>query len=60
MPKWNVKTLNLNGYDSHNYTYSYNSGSMLYVMEPDVNTVNKASKVINEMLKGKTFSKLGL
>lgn len=60
MPKWNVKTLNLNGYDSHNYTYSYNSGSMLYVMEPDVNTVNKASKVINGMLKGKTFSKLGL
>lgn len=60
MPKWNVKTLNLNGYDSHNYTYSYNSGSMLYVMEPDVNTVNKASSVINGMLKGKTFSKLGL
>lgn len=60
MPKWNVKTLNLNGYDSHNYTYSYNSGSMLYVMEPDVNTVNKASRVINGMLKGKTFNKLGL
>lgn len=60
MPKWNVKTLNLNGYDSHNYTYSYNSGSMLYVMEPDVNTVNKASSVINGMLKGKTFNKLGL
>ncbi len=60
MPKWNVKTLNLNGYDSHNYTYSYNSGSMLYVMEPDYNTVNKAKKIINGMLNKKTFSELGI
>lgn len=60
MPKWNVKTLNLNGYDSHNYTYSYNSGSMLYVMEPDYNTVNKAKEIINGMLNNKTFSELGI
>lgn len=59
MPKWNVKNLNLNGYDSHNYTYSYR-GSMLYVMEPDINTVDKASSVINGMLDGKTFSELEL
>lgn len=59
MPSWNVKTLNLNGYDSHNYTYSY-KGSMLYVMEPDYNTVNKAKEAINGMLNNKTFSELGI
>lgn len=59
MPKWNVKNLNLNGYDSYNYTYSYRD-SMLYVMEPDVNTVDKASEVINGMLNKKTFSELEL
>lgn len=59
MPSWNVKNLNLNGYDSHNYTYSY-KGSKLYVMEPDYNTVNKAKKIINGMLNKKTFSELGI
>ncbi len=59
MPKWTVKNLNLNGYDSRNYTYSYR-GSMLYVMEPDINTVNKASEAINGILQGKTFAELEL
>lgn len=59
MPKWSVKTYNLNGYDSHNYTYSY-KGSKLYVMEPDINTVSKASSIINGMLDKKTFSELGI
>lgn len=60
MPKWNVKNLNLNGFDSFDYTYSYNSGSKLYVMEPDVNTVKRANEVIEGMLKGKSFKELGL
>lgn len=59
MPSWNVKNLNLSGYDSHNYTYSY-KGSKLYVMEPNYNTVNRAKKVINGMLNKKTFSELGI
>lgn len=59
MPSWNVKNLNLNGYDSHNYTYSY-KGSKLYVMEPNYNTVNRAKEVINGMLNKKTFSELGI
>ena len=59
MPKWSVKNLNLNGYDSHNYTYSYPT-TKLYVMQPDINTVNKASEVINQILNNKTFSELGI
>ena len=57
MPEWNVKSLNLNGFDSYNYTYSY-YGSQLYVMEPDINTVNRASNAINGILNNKTFNDL--
>ena len=59
MPSWNVGTLNLDGTGSSNYTYS--GGNMkLYVMEPDINTVNKAKEVINEIKNGKTFYELGM
>ena len=59
MKNWQVESLNLNGYDSHNYTYSMGS-AMLYVMEPDMNTVNKAKDVINKIIEGKTFYDLGM
>ena len=59
MKNWQVESLNLNGYDSHNYTYSMGS-TMLYVMEPDMNTVNKAKDVINMIIEGKTFYDLGM
>lgn len=59
MPKWSVKNLNLNGYDSHDFTYSYPT-TKLYVMQPDINTVNKAGEVINQILNNKTFSELGI
>lgn len=58
MPSWNIKTYNLNGYDSHNMTYSL--GIERYVMEPDWKTVTEGKRRIQGMLKGETFSKMGL
>ncbi len=59
MPKWTVKTYNLNGSDSHNYTYS-GGNRMLYVMEPDMTTVNKTKEIIKSVLEGKTFEEIGI
>lgn len=59
MPKWNVKTSNLNGSDSRNYTYS-GGNRMLYVMEPDLNTVDKTKTIIKQVLDGKTFDEIDL
>ncbi len=50
MPKWQIETYSLNGYDSSNYTYSMGD-MLLYVMEPDYNTVNEAKIKINELLE---------
>lgn len=59
MPSWEVESLNLDGYDSHNYTYS-GGNSVLYVMEPNEKSVNKASETINAIISGKTFKDLGM
>lgn len=59
MPKWQVNTYNLNGFDSHNYTYSIGN-TKLFVMEPDMETVEKAKELINGILDKKTFSELGI
>lgn len=48
MPSWTIESISLNGMDSHNYTYSY-PGMKLYVMEPDINTVNEAKLKINQI-----------
>ncbi|MBR3161938.1 MAG: LCP family protein [Bacilli bacterium] len=45
---WNVESISVDGYDSSNYTYSY-YGSKLYVMEPDMETVNIARDKIKEV-----------
>ena len=58
-PSWNIKTYNLNGYDSWGYTYSY-GGSMLWVMEPNYDTINQASFYINNMKEMKSFAEIGL
>lgn len=50
MAKWEVESISLNGFDSSNYTYSY-GGQKLYVMEPDMNTVNKAKEKIYEIME---------
>ena len=59
MPKWTIKSYNLNGYDSEGYTYSLGN-MLLWVMEPNYDTVNKASEYINNMRKRKSFSELGI
>ena len=52
MPSWSIEKISLNGKDSSNYTYSY-PGQLLYVMEPDKETVSAASTKIKEVLKNK-------
>lgn len=49
MPKWNITSQSVNGRDSSNYTYSYPS-QKLYVMEPDMSTVELAKTKIKEAL----------
>ena len=46
---WQVESIQVNGYDSSNYTYSY-PGQLLYVMEPDYDTLNSAKNKIKELL----------
>lgn len=60
MPSWTIKTYNLNGFDSSNYTYSYGNKSMLWVMEPNYDTVKQASEYINGMRSRKSFKELGI
>lgn len=52
MPSWNITSQSVNGADSSNYTYSY-PNQKLYVMEPDMSTVNDATAKINELMKKK-------
>ncbi len=54
MPKWNIASISLNGSDSENYTYSYGS-QKLYVMEPDISTVDYARETINKVMKGEAI-----
>ena len=57
MPTWNVRFLNLDGYGRSEYTYS--GGNMvLYVMEPNYDTVNNAKRAINDVLNDKLFSEM--
>ena len=50
MPKWNFDTYSLNGYDSENGTYTFGD-QQLYVMEPDMNTVEEARNKIDMIIK---------
>ena len=54
MPKWNIASISVNGSDSENYTYSYGT-QKLYVMEPDVSTVEYAKDTINKVIKGEAI-----
>ena len=51
MAKWNINTYNLDGTGGMAYTYSY-PNQKLYVMFPDVNTVDTAKQKIQEVLTG--------
>jgi len=55
MPKWTVKSISLNGSDSSNYTYTYSSGK-LYVMEPNLESINDAKTTINKILNNETVN----
>lgn len=52
MPEWSFISQSVNGSDASAFTYSY-SNQKLYVMIPDMNTVNIASVKIKELLEKK-------
>jgi len=50
MPKWNIEKISLNGSGRNDYTYTYKK-TKLYVMVPDIKTVNVAKNKIIEIMK---------
>jgi LCP family protein required for cell wall assembly len=52
MPSWNITSQSVNGTDSSNVTYSY-PGQKLYVMVPDMSTVESAKTKITEVYEKK-------
>ena len=48
MSPWTVSSYSLNGYDSKDYTYTYNQ--LLYVMKPNEDSVQEAIELIKEIL----------
>ena len=48
MPNWQISNYSLDGTDSYNYTYSYKN-SKLYVMEPNMKTVDEAKEKIQNI-----------
>lgn len=58
LPKWSIKSYNLNGSDEKNYTYSMGRNKLLYVMEPDYNTIKKAKSIISDIISGKDFKQI--
>lgn len=50
MPKWKIESIAVDGFNSSNYTYSMGSNRKLYVMEPNMETVNNAISHIKEVL----------
>ena len=47
---WKFESIQANGYDDGGYTYSY-PGQYLYVMQPDLESLNSAKKKIKELLE---------
>ncbi len=50
MPTWTIESYAVSGFGSMDYTYSMGSKLKLYVMEPDMKTVNVAKSKIKEVL----------
>ncbi len=50
MPQWNIESISVTGSDSENYTYSMGEEYWLYVMEPDMASVNNAKQRIRSVL----------
>ncbi len=53
--KWTITSTSLNGYDSSNYTYTY-SNQLLYVMEPDMDSVEAAKDMINKVYNNEVLT----
>ncbi len=52
MAPWTVTSLSLDGYDASRYTYSC-PGQLLYVMEPNEESIQEAKEKIKEITDGK-------
>lgn len=50
MPKWTIESTAVTGRGSSNYTYSMGTKYLLYVMEPNIASVNVAKNKIEEVL----------
>ena len=50
MSSWTITSYSLTGSDSYNYTYTYNQ--LLYVMEPDEDSVSEAIDLIDKVIAG--------
>ena len=48
--RWEVESIQVNGYDDGGYTYSY-PGEYLYVMQPDYNSLETAKSRIKEIIE---------
>lgn len=53
MKPWNITSHSLTGTDSNNYTYTYYQ--LLYVMEPDQESINTAIKMIDDVIAGEVL-----
>ena len=49
MSSWDIDNISLEGQDSYQYTYSY-KGNKLYVMMPDMESVNSVKSKLKEVL----------
>lgn len=54
MKPWDIQSYSVNGYDSMATTYS-GGAQELYVMEPDMSTVDQAKQYLADMYAGKTI-----
>lgn len=50
MPKWEIESIAVTGTGSSNYTYSMGHNYRLYVMEPNMASINNAKAKISEVL----------
>lgn len=59
MPNWQIGTYSLNGSDAYDTTYSMGAQE-LYVMRPNLETVEAAHSYIDAIIEGKTITELNL
>jgi len=53
--KWTLTSTSLDGTDSSNYTYTY-SNQLLYVMEPNMDSVEAAKNMIDQVYNGEKLT----